>query len=45
MITSNEGFEEWAEFLSDTAITTATLNRLIHNSEIFNISGDSVFGK
>jgi DNA replication protein DnaC len=41
IITSNKGFEEWAEFLGDTAITTAILDRLIHNSEIFNMSGDS----
>ena len=27
--------------LGDTAITTAILDRLIHNSEIFNMSGDS----
>jgi DNA replication protein DnaC len=41
IITSNKGFEEWAEFLGDMAITTAILDRLIHNSEIFNMSGDS----
>jgi len=41
IITSNKGFEEWADFLGDTAITTAILDRLIHNSEIFNMSGDS----
>ncbi len=41
IITSNKGFEEWPEFLGDTAITTAILDRLIHNSEIFNMDGDS----
>jgi DNA replication protein DnaC len=41
IITSNKGFEEWTEFLGDTAITTAILDRLIHNSEIFNMTGDS----
>ena len=41
IITSNKGFEEWTEFLGDTAITTAILDRLIHNSEIFNMFGDS----
>lgn len=41
IITSNKGFEEWAEFLGDTAITTAILDRLIHSSEIFNMNGDS----
>ncbi len=41
IITSNKGFDEWTEFLGDTAITTAILDRLIHSSEIFNMSGDS----
>lgn len=41
IITSNKGFEEWPEFLGDTAITTAILDRLIHNSEIFNMDGES----
>jgi len=41
IITSNKGFEEWTDFLGDTAITTAILDRLIHNSEIFNMRGDS----
>jgi len=41
IITSNKGFGEWADFLGDTAITTAILDRLIHNSEIFNMDGDS----
>lgn len=41
IITSNKGFEEWTDFLGDTAITTAILDRLIHNSEIFNMTGDS----
>lgn len=41
IITSNKGFEEWADFLGDAAITTAILDRLIHSSEIFNMSGES----
>lgn len=41
IITSNKGFEDWPEFLGDTAITTAILDRLIHNSEIFNMDGGS----
>jgi DNA replication protein DnaC len=41
IITSNKGFDEWGDFLGDTAITTAILDRLIHNSEIFNMSGES----
>lgn len=41
IITSNKGFEEWAELLQDPVITTAILDRLTHHSEIFNITGDS----
>lgn len=41
IITSNKGFEEWTDFLGDTAITTAILDRLIHSSEIFNMAGES----
>jgi DNA replication protein DnaC len=41
IITSNKGFDEWTEFLGDTAITTAIVDRLNHSSKIFNLSGDS----
>ena len=41
IITSNKGFEEWAELLQDPVITTAILYRLTHHSEIFNMTGDS----
>ena len=41
IITSNKGFEEWAELLQDIVITTAILDRLTHHSEIFNMTGDS----
>jgi len=41
IITSNKGFEEWAEYLGDATITTAILDRLIHHCEIFNMTGDS----
>jgi len=40
IITSNKGFEEWAEFMDDPVITAAIL-RLVHNSEIFNMTGES----
>lgn len=39
--TTNKGFEEWAEFMGDTVITTAILDRLIHKCELFNMTGDS----
>lgn len=41
IITSNKGFEDWVEIMGDPVITTAILDRLVHNSEIFNMTGDS----
>ena len=41
IITSNKGFDEWADFLGDATITTAILDRLIHHCEILSMSGDS----
>lgn len=41
IVTSNKGFEEWAELLQDPVITTAILDRLTHHSEIFNMTGQS----
>ena len=39
--TSNKGFDEWADFLGDTTITTAILDRLVHHCEIINMTGNS----
>ena len=41
ILTSNKGFDEWPQFLHDPVITTAILDRLVHHSEIFNLSGCS----
>lgn len=41
IITSNKGFDEWADFLGDATITTAILDRLIHHCEILNMTGNS----
>lgn len=41
IITSNKGFEDWAELMGDPVITTAILDRIAHHSEIFNLTGDS----
>lgn len=41
IITSNKGFDEWADFLGDATITTAILDRLIHRCEIVNMTGNS----
>lgn len=35
------GFDEWPEFLGDPVIATAVLDRLVHNSELFNMTGES----
>ena len=41
VITSNKGFGKWAEIMGDQIITTAVLDRIMHHSEIFNLSGKS----
>jgi DNA replication protein DnaC len=41
IVTTNKGFEEWAEFMGDTVITTAILDRLVHKCELFNMTGES----
>ncbi len=41
IVTTNKGFDEWPSFLGDAVITTALLDRLVHKSEIFNMTGDS----
>jgi len=41
IVTTNKGFDEWPSFLGDAVITTAILDRLVHKSEIFNMTGDS----
>jgi DNA replication protein DnaC len=39
VITSNKGFDDWADFLGDPVIATAILDRLIFKCEIFNLTG------
>lgn len=41
VITSNKGFEEWAEMMGDEVMTTAMLDRLLHHAQIFSMNGDS----
>jgi len=41
VITSNKSFEDWAEMLGDTVMTTAMLDRLLHHAKIFNLEGQS----
>ena len=40
VLTSNKGFDDWADFLGDPVIATAILDRLIFKCEIFNLTGD-----
>jgi len=41
IVTSNKGIAEWGEFLGDSVITAAMLDRLMHKCEIFDMDGDS----
>jgi DNA replication protein DnaC len=41
VITSNKGFQDWAEMMGDPIMTTALLDRLLHHSNIYNLSGES----
>jgi len=41
IITSNQGFESWAELMGDEIMTTALLDRLLHHAKVFNLTGDS----
>ena len=40
IVTSNKGFDDWADFLGDSVIATAILDRLIFKCEIFNLTGE-----
>ena len=41
IITSNISFDKWGELFKDNTIASAMLDRLLHHSNIFNISGNS----
>jgi len=41
IITSNKGFDQWAEMMGDEIMTTAMLDRLLHHAHAFSIDGDS----
>lgn len=40
IITSNKGFEGWAEVLGDQILATAMLDRMTHRCQILNLTGD-----
>jgi len=42
MITTNTAFSDWGNILHNTTIATAIADRLVENSEIFLLGGDSV---
>lgn len=41
IVTSNQQFSKWGDVLSDTTLASAILDRLLHHSYIFNITGNS----
>lgn len=41
IITSNKSFDDWAEMMGDEVMTVALLDRLLHHSKFFNLSGES----
>ncbi len=41
MITTNKPFGKWSEIMSDDAIATATLDRLLHHAHVISLKGDS----
>ena len=41
ILTSNKGFDEWAEMMGDEVMTTAMLDRLLHHVRMFSMDGDS----
>ncbi len=41
ILTSNKSFDKWGQIFRDPAIASAILDRLLHHSEIFVLSGNS----
>jgi DNA replication protein DnaC len=41
IITTNKPFSKWGEMMSDDAVATATLDRLLHHSHVISLKGDS----
>ncbi len=41
ILTTNRPFEEWGAIFNDTILATAILDRLLHHSEVFYITGKS----
>jgi DNA replication protein DnaC len=41
IVTSNKSFGRWAELMSDEAVATAMLDRLLHHAHVLSLKGDS----
>ena len=41
IVTSNQQFSKWGDVLSDATLASAILDRLLHHSYVFNITGNS----
>lgn len=41
IMTTNKTFGKWGELLSDDAVATATLDRLLHHAHVLSLKGDS----
>jgi DNA replication protein DnaC len=41
VLTSNRPFSKWAELMSDEAVATAMLDRLLHHAQVFSLKADS----
>lgn len=41
IMTTNKIFGQWGEIMSDDAVATATLDRLLHHAQIISLKGDS----
>lgn len=41
VLTSNKSFSKWAELMSDEAVATAMLDRLLHHAQYFSLKADS----
>jgi DNA replication protein DnaC len=41
ILSTNKTFGQWAELMSEQAIATASLDRLLHHAHVFVLKGDS----
>jgi DNA replication protein DnaC len=41
IITTNKAFGQWSEIMSDEAVASATLDRLLHHAHILSLKGGS----